>query len=212
MNGVRRGRTFRETFGLGPLGKVLDLVEFDGLETEAALARWRGGPSRDLHPALVRWTEHAVRQYLDARTNEMNAGPVLQPVSRTWARLLNRPLDGLSDPHEEIVHGRRYAGGRVRALCLTRYGGVEGRPRDEAEIALAAAVLAAGGPVLNRPWSTGPLLIGRYERPERVRVIEIGCLDGSSNVLFDDTAEVAFEAYEEHALDRVRMAPQGRRR
>ncbi|MFD0692423.1 PD-(D/E)XK nuclease family protein [Actinomadura fibrosa] len=202
-NGGRSGETFRETFGLGPLGKVLDLVEFDGLDAEAALARWRGDPSRDHHPALVRWTEHAVRQYLDAQTNGIRTEPVLQPVSRTWARRLDRPLDGLPEPHEEIVHGRRYAGGGVRELRLTRYQGVEDRPRDEAEIALAAAVVAAGGPVLGNRWGTGPLLIGRHERPERVRVVEVGCLDASSNVLFDDTAEAAFAAYEEHASGRV---------
>ncbi|MBE1537081.1 PD-(D/E)XK nuclease family protein [Actinomadura algeriensis] len=205
-NGRHRKARSRETYGLGPLGKVLDLVEFDGLDVEAALTRWRNGRGRDTHPALVRWTEHAVGRYLDslvAPTDGTGKGLALQPVSRTWARRPDRPLGGLPEPHEEIVYGRRYAGDGVRELRFTRFREVKDRERDEAEIALAAAVLAAGGPVLSDPWSSGPLLIGRYERPERVRVIEVGCLDGSSRELFDDVPDTAFAAYEEHARERV---------
>lgn len=202
-NGGRRRRRPREAFGLGPFGKVLDLIEFDDLDPETALARWPGRQSLVPHPALVRWTEHAVRRYLDARADGTLAGRPLQPVSRKWARRLDRPLARLPEPHEEIVHGRRYESDDVRELRLTRYQGVEGRTRDEAEIALAAAVLAAGGPVLGRPWDPGPLRIGRAEQPRRVRVVEVGCLDGSSNLLFDDTPEAALEAYEEHARERV---------
>ncbi|MBT2208728.1 PD-(D/E)XK nuclease family protein [Actinomadura sp. NEAU-AAG7] len=202
VNSAPSKRTSRETYGLGPLEKVLDLVEFDDLDVHTALRRWSGGRGRDAHPALVRWTEHAARQYLGASA-ELADGLFLRPVSRRWARRLDQPLDGLVAPHEEIVYGRRYAGDGVRELRLLRFRGVNDRRRDDAEVALAAAVLSAGGPVLSDPWRPGPLVIKQYEPPRRVRIVEVGCLDGSSNVLFDGAPEEAMTAYERHARTRV---------
>ncbi|MEV4252729.1 PD-(D/E)XK nuclease family protein [Spirillospora sp. NPDC049652] len=206
-NGRRPKRRIWETFGLGPLDKVLDLHEFDGYDVDAALERWRGGEGRGAHPALARWTEHAVRRYLEAAAR-LHDGLALEPVSRLWARRPEQPAEGPTGSREEIVYGRRYSNNEVRELRIVRFREVGGRPRDEAEIAMAAAVLATGGPVYSDRWAPR-LHIGRSTRPERVRIVEIGCADGSGNVLFDGTPEEALAAYEGHARGRLQEVAAG---
>jgi hypothetical protein len=91
-------------------------------------------------------------------------------------------------------------------------GSIEDRARNEAEIALAAAVLAEGRPALSKLWKKGPATLGRFERPNRVRVIEIGCLDGSAHVLFDGTPKAAIDKYQREAEDLLRVVAAGSER
>ncbi|MEV7434799.1 PD-(D/E)XK nuclease family protein [Streptomyces griseoviridis] len=192
-------------WALGPLHEVLDLVEFEQLPVEEALAGWRAEPRRPFHPALVRWTEHALHGYLAASAefstarsspNGPNAaGVVLQPVSRLWARQRRALKPGDPDMYEEMVTDRRYAGDGIRELRLVRTGSVKGRPGDKAEIAVAVGVLAGGSPVLGSEWDKGPLTLGGFEPARLVRLVEIGCADASHRILFEGTPEDAYNHY-----------------
>ncbi|MEU3599597.1 PD-(D/E)XK nuclease family protein [Streptomyces sp. NPDC006798] len=120
----------------------------------------------------------------------------MTPVSRTWARWREVPGSNGAQRYEEIVYGRRYAARGFRELRLLRIGSITGRTVDQAERAIAAAVVAGGLPVLSSPWAWHPLTTGRDTMPDRIRVVEIGCADGSYQVIFDDTVEVAHRLYE----------------
>ncbi|MFF9580757.1 PD-(D/E)XK nuclease family protein [Streptomyces achromogenes] len=196
---------------LGPLYEVLDLIEFEQLTMEEALIRWRAAPKRPAHPALVRWTEHAVRGYLTAATAIPAApmvpyGEALEPVSRTWGRQRGPRKPGDPEMYEEVVAGRRYAGHGVRELRFVRTGSVENRQRDDVETAVAAGILAGGRPVLSSRWDRNPLKLGRFDSPRMVRLVEIGCADASFNVLFEGTPEEAYARYDsrvESHIDKV---------
>lgn len=194
-----------EDSALGPVNAVLDLVEFHQKPLDEAIARWRAKPRKPCHPALVTWVtqaathvEQAKRRLAHDTARSNPQPPPLSPVARSWAR--QRPIPGSDGAtmYEEIVQGRRYEAEGVRELLLLRIGSVKKRPLDVAELAFTAAVTAGGCPVLGSPWSGRKLVIGSYEPPARVRVVEIGCTDGSVNVLFDDTAEVAHHQYQQH--------------
>ncbi|WP_208722591.1 PD-(D/E)XK nuclease family protein [Amycolatopsis thermoflava] len=193
---------------------MLDHVEHDGLTVEKALERWRQYTDRT-PPMLVGWLTTAARHYLSASadiarqwTPPDRATPT--PVSRNWGRR-RRFLDGdgAAVVHEEVVSGRRFEGGGVRELRLLRTGSVRERPRDEAEIALAAAVVAGGGLVLSGMWEKRLLTLRTAIPPRRVRIVEIGCSDGTSNVLFDGTAQEAHEKYARDAAAAVSAVASG---
>ncbi len=201
-----------KTSALGPLHKVLDLIEFDQLSLEEALAKWLHGPHRrPPHPGLVQWTEHAVRGYLAAVAECVP----LAPVSRRWARQRTDVEDGIAVVYEETVSGRRYEGDGVRELRIPRLKSVDkgtGDPTDgeRAETALAAAVLAGARPVLSSPWKPQQqLTLGRFTPAVHVRIVEIGCVDASRNVLFEGTPEEAHQHYAHTADERVRAVKAG---
>ncbi|MCG7524101.1 PD-(D/E)XK nuclease family protein [Streptomyces sp. OfavH-34-F] len=192
---------------MGPLHRVLDLIEFKRLAPEDALATWRADHT-SLHPALAQWTEHAVHGYL-AAVAALPApagslpGEVLEPVSRLWARQRGPLKPGAPDVHEEMVMERRYAGHGVRELRILCKEPVEGRPRDEAEIAVAVGVLASGRPVLSNHWGGEPLRLGTFEPARLVRLVEIGCTDASHRILFEGSREAAYARYDEGVEARI---------
>jgi hypothetical protein len=190
----------RNTAATTALGKVLDLVEHDGLAPEEAVREWQSREQRPPRPMLVGWLGKAVHRYLSAAET---IGVAPSPVSRNWGRRRTLVRDGVEITHEEVVSGRRYEGGGVRELRLLRTGSVEHRERDDAEVALAAGVVAGASLVLTSTWVRGPLVLRSVPSPDRVRVVEIGCSDGSHNVLFDGTVSQAHAEYERAAEDAV---------
>jgi hypothetical protein len=196
------------------LGKVLDYVEHDGLAVEEALERWRRYTDRT-PPMLVGWLAKAVRHYLTAaagiacqRTAPDGTAPA--PVSRNWGRRRRFvDADGAEVVHEEVVSGRRFEGDGVRELRLLRTGSVRDRARDEAEIGLTAGVVASAELMLSGPWEKRPLILRPALRPQWVRIVEIGCSDGTCNVLFDGTAQEAHEKYARDADAAVFAAAAG---
>lgn len=195
----------------GPLHDVLNLIEFEQLAPEDALATWRSTPGRPVHPALARWTEHAVHGYLTAAAAVTAPagsppGEPLEPVSRLWARQRGPLKPGAPDMYEEMVADRRYAGHGVRELRILRTDSVEDLPQDDAEIAVAVGVLASGRPVLTSQWDRKPLRLGRFEPARLVRLVEIGCTDASHRVLFEGTPAEAYARYDsvvEARIDRM---------
>ncbi|WFF08714.1 PD-(D/E)XK nuclease family protein [Micromonospora sp. WMMD1076] len=192
---------------------VLDFIEFDRLDTAVAIRRWRERAAP--HPGVARWVAYAVGNVLAAETKIEGIPAGLVPVSRWWAR--QRPTASeRPGMYEETVHGRRYeTGDGVREIRLLRPRSVDDRSTgtqpggepvgdrrradqrevDLREVAFAAGVVAGASPVLTNPWSSREYRLGRFEPPRRVRVVEVGCLDGSARVLFDDTRQEAIERY-----------------
>jgi hypothetical protein len=196
----RRADRTLTRWGLGPLHKVLDRIEFGQLSVEEALADWAAAPERPFHPMLGRWTGHAVRNYVAAVAKLPPVPGVrldgLQPVSRLWARQRGPLRPGHPRVYEEMVTDRRYAGDSIRELRVVRTGSVRDRPRDETEVAVAVGVLAGGRPVLSSPWGDKPLSLGAFEPVRLVRLVEIGCADASYQVLFAGTPEEAYARYD----------------
>jgi hypothetical protein len=56
---------------------------------------------------------------------------------------------------------------------------------------------------LGRPRRGKPYTLGTVQQVRRVRVVEVGCEDGSWHVMFDGTPEEARQQYDEHARDRL---------
>ncbi|MFE0421068.1 PD-(D/E)XK nuclease family protein [Streptomyces sp. NPDC058953] len=197
---------------LGPLYAVLDLIEFDQVPLDEALTKWRHDPNRrPPHPGLVQWTEHAVRGYLAA----VAGSAPLAPVSRQWARQRTDLEDDVPVVHEETVTGRRYEGDGIRELRIPRIRSVDRGPGDptdgeRAATALAAAVLADARPVLSSRWKPQQqLTLGRFTPAAHIRVVEIGCVDASRNVLFEGTPAEAYQLYVRTADERVRTVKEG---
>jgi hypothetical protein len=197
---VPRNRTRPSTYALGPVEKVLDRRAFDRrLDGEAALAAWKASEARRHHNAHGRWVEHAVLHYLKAEENIDSGlraeGTAVEPVSHHWARTRKLAVEGRLIHHEETVTGRRFDGPGIRELRLIRYGSVEDRAPDGPEVGLAAGVVAGARRVLGGKWEVGGYRLGVHLPVERVRVVEIGLLDGTHNVIFDGTASEAHTVY-----------------
>ncbi|WP_205647934.1 PD-(D/E)XK nuclease family protein [Actinomadura rubteroloni] len=210
---VPRRSRLRTTSSLNALRAVLDLIEFDHLPPDAALARWRDSAGHRCHPGLAAWTAEAVRNYLIAAetidaASGMAENPAFEPVTRDWARRRTVRNGDVPLVHEETVMGRRHAGPEIRELRLIRTSSVANRARDEAEIALAAGVLADARPVLGSSRGK-PYVLGRPAPVRRVRIVEIGCADGSHNVLFDDSPQAARDKYRRDAEKRVHAVSAG---
>lgn len=200
------------------LDKILDSVEFDRLDPAEAIRRWHD--RADPHPGLARWVAHAVTNVLaaEAKIDDLPAG--LTPVSRWWARQRPATPDGVGT-YEETLRGRRYeTADGIREIRLLRTHSVDDRPKgerpaddregeapdaddrgveqraaDDREVAFAAGVAAGGSPVLSNPWSRTAYRLGRFAAPRRIRVVEIGCVDGSARVRFDGTPWEAADRY-----------------
>ncbi|MEU6156183.1 PD-(D/E)XK nuclease family protein [Actinosynnema sp. NPDC047251] len=194
---------------------MLDYVEHDGYSVGEALQHWQRHADRSPPPMLVGWVAKAVRHYLSASAGiawgqALPDESELTPVSRNWGRRRQFDVgDGGEVTHEEVVSGRRFEGSGVRELRLLRTRSVRDRARDEAEIALVAGVVASAGVVLSGMWEKRPLALRSAPGPHRVRVVEIGCSDGSYNVLFEGTTQQAHEKYRRDAEPAVVDAASG---
>src|ERR1700677_3959378 len=100
----------------------------------------------------------------------------------------------------------------IREHRLIQYGSATGRERDMAEVGLAAYTTAHGKPASwPDPWSAHfETSAAPAPAVRRVRVVEIGLLDGSCAVLFEGTPEEAEGLYRTHTHDRIRAVSSGR--
>ncbi|MET9555285.1 PD-(D/E)XK nuclease family protein [Streptomyces sp. NPDC006645] len=194
-----------EDFALGPVMAALDAIEHEGVNPENALRGLAG--NRKYHPAHMRWADGAVRNYLAARQSaqaerQRQGRPPVFSVQEEWTVVTKLEAPG---PHgairyERTAWGRRYASadGAERELWLLSVNSVK-RDRPIAEIAEAASVAATGAPSraafrdIHRP------VAGSTLRPDRVRVVGVGCGDGTHDILADWDADECARRYEAHA-------------
>lgn len=204
-----------QEFATNPLHGCLDLVEFEGHTVPGAVAelrRTRGVLQRwwpAAHPVHLRWTELALARYVTARTAEQDAAksagsPPTEAVADHW--VWRTPLRS-PDPrgirqYEHTVTGRRYqsADGRVRDLWLTSMGRAK-TDRPEAELAAIALVLAVGGTGPKPKFGKASSADARYadQAPERVRIFDLGCADGSYRLLLDWGQEECTQQFRDRA-------------
>jgi PD-(D/E)XK nuclease superfamily len=202
-------------FALEPVNRLIDMVEFDDLTLGQAAARLSGsGAGAALHAGMLCWATHAASQYLAAAAAIGRAtGAAARPVSREWVLQSQVPGAAGNVTYELCAWGRRYetADGRMRELRVPRTRSVDGRPRELAEIAVAAHVVAGGRVALSRPRPGEAYRVGGGGSPEVIRIVEVGCEDGSWQLLFDGTAADAKRMYDEHSRQRLRSAVSGGR-
>ncbi|MEV5796600.1 PD-(D/E)XK nuclease family protein [Streptomyces collinus] len=201
-----------EDFGPGPLFAALDLWEHEGWPLERVLhelrrtdgpVRGRGAPS---HPALTAWTVEVFERYVAARGAEQQAArvtglPPTEPVRLNWtARTAKREtLDARgAGQYEHTTWGRQYASadGSVRDLWIPSLG--RAKPdRAAAEKAAIAYVMAQGAPTPRRRRGTEPpeTATPGTRLPDRVRVFDFGCADGSVTPLLDWDQDVVRERF-----------------
>ncbi|HUJ76644.1 MAG TPA: hypothetical protein VL359_17405, partial [bacterium] len=200
--------------------------------SRAASGAGRGRGGKRLHPGLAQWAAQAVTHYLEARLPPVQMPGVGQPtvvpvVEDEWVQQLDvGRVDehGVRMPDEHGVRmyelcawGRRYQSpdGLFRELRLPRFRTVEGAEREPGEVAMAARVLARGsrarvaeemgaGPYAWRTRRGRPYLVQEGTLPIWVRVVEVGCGDGSARVLFEGGPDNALREYEEDARGRLR--------
>lgn len=198
-----------ETFALGPLMDVLNRVEFEGESLQQALATVAQNRRPPSHPGLGTFTEHAVRGYLANLSNPLSRDEPMYPVRGFW--VCRGKKDGVL--RETWAWGRRYQSqdGAIRELRVFRFGTAGSRSRPSAELATAVYTTAFGSPAAwPDPWRepfdpvppSGPAV-------RRVRIVEFGCLDSSSVVLFDGTVEEAAAMYAAGAQDVLRQRALG---
>ncbi|MGE7434788.1 PD-(D/E)XK nuclease family protein [Kitasatospora sp. NPDC001175] len=188
-----------ELFALAVVMRNLDRTEFAGISEVSS----RVLPS---HPGLARWAEHAVAQYLAASSTLELSGRLL-PDKKRWVEQTRLSSVPAGDPavYEMCAWGRGYAtpDGSVRELRLPLFGTAGVREREPAEIAMVAHIAAYGEradePEWGRKHEVLPTAI-----PQRVRVVEVGCLDGSAKVLFDGPPEETEAPYKTLAAPRLR--------
>jgi hypothetical protein len=191
-----------------PVDGVLDLIEFRGRSAERAYEEYLRAEGERCDPGMLQWAHHAVGQYLQA-DGELPPvpGAVMKPWSREWA--IQYDVQG---PREFRAQGRRYASadGRVRELRIMHTGSLKERGSDPSVVAVAAYVLAFGQVVLGSRWDV-PLVLSRTPAEvDRVRVIDVGLLDGSWNVVFDGDPNEARAAFLADAFPTVRAIADGR--
>ncbi|SEB45823.1 PD-(D/E)XK nuclease superfamily protein [Amycolatopsis tolypomycina] len=186
-----------DDFVLRPVMAALDKVEFDKSSADEALAevQRRGKPT---HPGVSRFAEHATRMYL---ASHQQRDDTMRPVREFWVaqRITTSVV------WELYGWGRRYEStdGRLREFRFLRLGAVDSRDRDPAEIALAAYAAAFGAPAAwPDPWSQ-PFSPSGRAGAERVRVVDVGLLDGSTVQCFDGTADEVEEYFAEHGRRQV---------
>ncbi|GAB3487566.1 PD-(D/E)XK nuclease family protein [Amycolatopsis cihanbeyliensis] len=168
-----------KNFTNGPFMDVLDLVEHQGVAVDDALAQIGRNPVHDL---VRQWTAHAVRGYLEVYSPEVVDG--LTPMRGKWVyeNVLAQPDRRGARQYRITVWGRCYRtpDGKLREVRLPA-NRLEGRARTDAEIAVAALVLASGGPDVP---------------PQHVRLRQFGMLEGESVTLFDGSRQAALDLYD----------------
>ncbi len=219
----------KEEFGFGPLFTALDLWEFEEWSLEEIREELRGtrgkfrGAGAPVHPVLLAWTAAALVYYTGARTEEQRAAvaaglPETAPVRQEW-HVRSRRAD-LPDPrgarqYEQTVWGRSYqsADGTVRDLWLPSMGRAKKR-RHTAELAAVAQVVALGAPEHRRPWGQEPPETSTAEsypgpRPQLIRVFDVGCADGSVELLLSEGPEAVDSRYRQDAAPAFQEAVTG---
>ncbi|MBV9141537.1 MAG: PD-(D/E)XK nuclease family protein [Pseudonocardiales bacterium] len=193
-----------EQFTLGPFMSVMDLIEHKGKSLHEALSTvgTGGGGTREcqVHEGLRCWTAHSVAEYLRVFSQGspgMN-GERLLPVKQQWSYRQELTIPDHRGVHRYEIRawGRCYqsADGRTRELrMLTNRS--DARERTDAEIAVAALVVAEGEP--------GP-------RPEHVRIVQFACADGGVRPLFEGTRSAAIQRYIEQGKEALSVAVDGR--
>ncbi|WP_432003285.1 PD-(D/E)XK nuclease family protein [Streptomyces sioyaensis] len=210
------------TFALKPLMAALDQVEHNRHPLEEVLAELRHsrgafGRGRPAHDGLVEWTAEALIRYLDRREADQHdrvaAGePRTEAVPEEWV-VRNRLPDHASPDargarlYERTAWGRRYASadGSVRELRLLSFGSAK-KERPEAETAAAAFVAAFGEPCrsvydVELMRTKAFEVVTPYDRmvvPQRVRIIDVGCGDGSAELLAERSRDEAQSSYDQH--------------
>jgi hypothetical protein len=197
-------------FPLDPVTVLLDMVEFDGLTLGQAYVRLCAGDLKGRpHPALLRWAEHGAARYLSAGAAlDAARGWAAEPASRQWV-MQAVPPGGIT--YELCAWGRQYesADGSKRELRVPTVKAVAARAADPAEAAAAALVLARGRMSLGRPRTGEAHRLGRPQPVSCIRVVEVGCADGSSRVIFEGTPDKARRQYDEHARKRLAAVTAG---
>ena len=189
-----------ETFPLGRLMDVLDQHEFTGAALRDALDTLTD--DQTLHPGTLNWIRHAAECYIVSSAD--GGDDPLEAVRNYW--VIQRPGQRPDPTWEMYAWGRRYrtADGAVREFRFLRLGRAGDRPRPSAQIAVAAYTTAVGEPAAwPKPWSE-PFHLGSAPRAERIRVVEVGLLDGSRAVLFDGTVAQAEEYFAAHGRSSIR--------
>ncbi|MDE3723335.1 hypothetical protein PWG71_18230 [Nocardiopsis sp. N85] len=201
------------------LNAVLDLVEHRGRSLERACAHLPapGRPAISVlgervpavHDGVRAWVRHAARAHLAATTGRT-------PVRDFWVRqYMPEPGSRHRRPYEVRAAGRCYTDGPVRELWAPSLGGLRRPLSPDAGIAVAAYVLATGSPVDRDAYAADPRryhdgapypMRGRGRPPERVRVIQVSCLDGATAVRFDGTADEAGELFAAKGREGLRAA------
>ncbi len=182
-------------FVLGPVMAALDKVEFDGAAVGDALSEVRR-EEMSVHPGVRRYAEHATRMYLENCSHEDEE---LRPVQESW--IVQRVLPSVV--WELYAWGRRYEtpDGGLREFRFLRLG--PARERSPAEIAIAAFVAAFGTPAAwPKPWSE-PFQPSGRAGAKRVRVLEVGLVDGSVKLFLDATADDVEAYFAEHGRGRI---------
>jgi hypothetical protein len=200
-----RGQPGLTQFSLDPVMVLLDLIEHDGLTLEQALTQVREGRTEVRpHEGLLRWGTHGAAQYLSAGSAvDAERGWAAEPTSRSWVMQVT-PRDG-GTIYELCAWGRRYesADGKDRELRLPRVKSVKDRAVDLGEAAAAAMVLAYGSVALNQSRSSKPHNLGKAQPVRSIRVVEVGCEDGSWQEMFSGSPQKARRDYDEHARARL---------
>lgn len=195
-------RAWRRQFATGgspfPLGDIVDLVlaahEDPDCETYAGQRDWleRQLAARPLHRLTRRYVLHAVEAVLDAHQAMADElGPL---------RLLTRdPAVGEGD-RQLTVWGPLYesvAGDvAVREVRRLRLGTAHGTANDSDLRWVASAAMVAA-------LSPSP------QEPERVRVVEVGCGDGSVHVAFDGGLSEVLARYRSKVVPALPIAVAG---
>jgi CRISPR/Cas system-associated exonuclease Cas4 (RecB family) len=185
-----------DDFVLRPVMAALDRVEFDGVSPDEAVSIVEANGSL-VHPGVVRFAEHAARVYLAAVPSQDIVG--LRPVRELWVAQRILP----SAVWELYAWGRRYESvdGGLREFRFLRLGTAS--QRSAAEVAIAAYVAAFGAAAeWPQPWSE-PFRPSGRAGAERVRVLDVGLVDGSVRPLLDGTADEAEAYFAEHGRSRV---------
>ncbi|WP_370418373.1 PD-(D/E)XK nuclease family protein [Streptomyces sp. QH1-20] len=199
-----------EDFSFKPLFALLDAVECEGRSLKEAAA----DPTnfRKCTPVHIAWAREAAAVYLAART-AMEArrgaeGASLRRVIPAWVVVdaLEQPDARGATQYEQTVWGRQYASedGAVREIWIPSLGTVNSE-RPDVEIAAVADVLLNGVPSRTPFDAPADPLPWPRTRPQRVRIVGVGLLDGTTEVV-DWTAEEAGRRIQEAGLEAALVA------
>lgn len=185
----RRAREGRADFLLRPVLAALDEIEVQGRSKPDVLHRLTKFRDQFDEPE-IRWIRNAVANYPDLPADG------LVPEPGVWVR--RGTADG--ELRELYSWGRGYVtpDRKQRVFVFLAFAGASGRPVAPAKIAIAAFTTAFGTACAwPREWSAPFQPTNTPDvAPDRVRVCQVGLLDGSMKTLFEGTPERARAAYE----------------